>query len=713
MKMGPSTFLGSLPGRATLAALAVITIVFRFSNLGARPVMHDESMFAFYAYDAMQKMVAAPAKGPDGKPEPRGPVYTHMPIMHGPTLMLAAAALFALPSLGDSIRTARGMIAFVSILGMAAMLALWPRRMRPWLAPLLATSPILLFWSRFFRDDMLFCAVLTLGVLGIARGSTPGKWRAAWAVAGVTLMFSLLTIMENALFAYAAGATFGALWLGLALVRRRRPDWLRSLRRLRAPPLKGLGSPRRPTSTARAPASGGERAAPLVPPAPISARLPAIAAAWAPWAAGTACGFLLIALVYGRLVGQAPPEMDLAHSALKRALYPLFQASGWANLYASWQYWEGQHSIQRIGGPIHFHLPILATYELPLLLLLYAGLAWDASLRRGRAIVYAGVLAAWLALWLAWHFFVGAPVQGPSAGLVDRLLNFLHLEPDLSILALGALIAPLLTWSLLQLLEHRPLAAWLGWWAACSLFQYSVAGEKVPWLAIHIALPMYLMLGWVWAPLLRRRRPRAWKIFGALALAGAVIGFRADLRFLDKRAGDPRERLAFNHTSIPLDAAIKQRLRNWRSESERIPMRDRRVLLVDHPAAGGPSWPGFWYFRACGYVTATEPAPLFEQRWDLILGTREAMQPVLAKLNPEEWRTEELSLRDHWWAPWPEEAQWQSFLTGNPSGMGARGAPTAPIAASLRSLWRYYWDREPWTEPGGFPLVLVEPVQAR
>lgn len=719
MRSGPSTLLGSLPRLAALAALAIAALVLRFSNLSARPVMHDESMFAFYAFDAMQKMTSAPPTGPDGKPEPRGPVYTHMPIMHGPTLMLAAGALFAIPALGDSIQTARGMIAAVSLIGLAAMLALWPRRLRWWLAPLVVTSPLLLFWSRFYRDDMLFCSVLALGVLGVSRGATPGKWRAAWAIAGVALMFSLLTIMENALFAYAAGATFGAVWLGSRLLRRFRPGWARALRRLRPQPLSHLRAPAAAPRRAEAAGAQAEVAGqPSVAGASAAAPRPRNLRSLAPWALGTLCGLLLIALVYGFLVGQAPLEVDASPaSPLRRALLPLFRASGWANLYASWLYWEGQHSIQRIGGPIHFHLPILATYELPLAVLLYAGMAWDAGLRRARAALYAGSLAAWGALWFVWHRFIGPPAQGASAGVVDRLLDFLHLEPNGSVLVLGALILPMLIWSLLQLLEHRPLAAWLGWWAACSMFQYSVAGEKVPWLAIHIALPMYAMLGWVWAALLRNRPARTFQVFGGLALVGALIGFRADLRFMDERAGDPRERLAFNHTSIPLDSAIKHRLGDWRTQAAQVPQgpqvptKSRRVLLVDDPRSGGPSWPGFWYFRGCSYATTTEPASMMGQPWDLILGTREAMLPLLAGLDPERWRIHDLSLRDHWWAPWPEEARWQAWLSGGTAGLGSRGPPAAPIASSLRLLWRYYWDRVPWTEPGGFPIVLVEPAR--
>ena len=74
------------PGRSWAAAsiLAAMALVLRLVTLGDRPVMHDESMFAYYAYVFFDT----------GR-------YTHLPILHGPTLMLASGALFAI--FGDSI----------------------------------------------------------------------------------------------------------------------------------------------------------------------------------------------------------------------------------------------------------------------------------------------------------------------------------------------------------------------------------------------------------------------------------------------------------------------------------------------------------------------------------------------------------------------------------------------------------------------------------
>lgn len=45
-------------------------------------------------------------------------------------------------------------------------------------------------------------------------------------------------------------------------------------------------------------------------------------------------------------------------------------------------------------------------------------------------------------------------------------------------------------------LQKPPTTALLGFWVFTSLLAYSIAGEKMPWLTVHIALPMILLSGW-------------------------------------------------------------------------------------------------------------------------------------------------------------------------------------------------------------------------
>jgi predicted membrane-bound mannosyltransferase/DNA-binding beta-propeller fold protein YncE len=52
--------------------------------------------------------------------------------------------------------------------------------------------------------------------------------------------------------------------------------------------------------------------------------------------------------------------------------------------------------------------------------------------------------------------------------------------------------------------ESRRMALYLlAYWAVTSLLAYTIAGEKMPWLTYHIAIPMLMLAGWAFARLLR------------------------------------------------------------------------------------------------------------------------------------------------------------------------------------------------------------------
>lgn len=52
--------------------------------------------------------------------------------------------------------------------------------------------------------------------------------------------------------------------------------------------------------------------------------------------------------------------------------------------------------------------------------------------------------------------------------------------------------------------QSAPTLALLGFWAVTALAAYSIAGEKMPWLTVHITLPMILLSGWSVGQLIER-----------------------------------------------------------------------------------------------------------------------------------------------------------------------------------------------------------------
>ena len=133
---------------AAYALLIVLAASMRFWDLGSRAIGYDESLHLYYSYRLAE-----------------GFGYQHNPLSHGPFQYHAIAALFFL--FGDSEYTSRLPAAIFgtvlvalpyflrSRLGTAGALAT---------AVLLAFSPMLLFYSRYARND-IFMSVWTLGLI--------------------------------------------------------------------------------------------------------------------------------------------------------------------------------------------------------------------------------------------------------------------------------------------------------------------------------------------------------------------------------------------------------------------------------------------------------------------------------------------------------------------------------------------------------------------
>lgn len=120
-----------------LVALMAIALALRLFDVGDKALHHDESLHAQYTYQLFN-----------------GQGYKHDPLMHGPFLFHAGAAMFFL--FGDSDFTGRMLPAIFGtiLVGMPFFL----RKQIGWTAVLIAAllitiSPTLLYVSRFFRHD--------------------------------------------------------------------------------------------------------------------------------------------------------------------------------------------------------------------------------------------------------------------------------------------------------------------------------------------------------------------------------------------------------------------------------------------------------------------------------------------------------------------------------------------------------------------------------
>lgn len=196
---------------ALLAYVAIFAAAFalRFWDLGARALHHDESIHAKWAWDFAQGS------------------YHHNPTFHGPLLYLAQGFTFVVFTATDY--TAR---ISPALFGMAVVAA--PLALRRWLGStgtlaavaLLAFSPTLVYFSRFLRMD-IFLAVFLLAMV-VAMWNYLRSGRTRWLVvfaAALALAFST----KEAAFLFVAFALLYlngrfALHLARATLRARGMD---------------------------------------------------------------------------------------------------------------------------------------------------------------------------------------------------------------------------------------------------------------------------------------------------------------------------------------------------------------------------------------------------------------------------------------------------------------------------------------------------------
>ncbi|GAP15361.1 dolichyl-phosphate-mannose-protein mannosyltransferase/NHL repeat [Longilinea arvoryzae] len=179
-------------------------------------------------------------------------------------------------------------------------------------------------------------------------------------------------------------------------------------------------------------------------------------------------------------------------SAIFTVLYTSFFTNGqgfFMGLIASLGYWLSQQGVQRGSQPLYYYALIqIPIYEyLPAigaLVALYFGL------RYRRFMTWAGFSPA--------H----QPEDGttPETKIVelDEAKEPSEIEPDEPALAeaedadnnlIEAIEEP-------HAAQRVPVLALLLFWTFTSLVAYSLAGEKMPWLTLHIATPMILAAGW-------------------------------------------------------------------------------------------------------------------------------------------------------------------------------------------------------------------------
>jgi predicted membrane-bound mannosyltransferase len=522
-------------------AIFVLALLSRLWQLDNRALHHDETLHAEFSYAVFS-----------------GRGYVHDPLLHGPFLYYVGALVFFL--FGDSDYTARLGAAIFGIV--IVMLPYLLRRELGRGAALIASaylliSPVFLYVGRFIRHDPFAVVFELLALIGVVRyGATRQPRWLYLAAAALSLMFTTMEtfFLYTAIFApVLVIAFFWRVWKpGAAIVAGLAAAIVLLVFILPGHPerpfpgsdtaVRVSGEPYTcPWSQNPWPAESPmvvdpDRSGPLfdLPPLATADNSYALCVRHQPdndfgvyliklWQffrhPSILFGIVLVAGAAGGLYwriwrrrdaegttawerardsGDGTTAVFASLAVGRRALialgallsfYVTFFTAFFTNpvgaisgATGSLLYWLAQHEVKRGGQPAHYYLVQLAIYE-------PVALAWWIA---GLAIVAVALVRAWRRRAEA----AEAAAQDPRRDAIN--------------------------WSV-------ALPPLLAYWSVATFGIYSWAGEKMPWLTIHVALPIVLLGAWAaarvfaWWSAAVARQPRH-AIAGFLGIATIIFG---------------------------------------------------------------------------------------------------------------------------------------------------------------------------------------------
>ena len=472
------------------AVLIALALSLRLWDLGSRALHHDESLHAFYSWELY-----------------KGRGYEHVPFMHGPFQYFGTALTFILFGASDYTSRVWPVLFGTALVGLPFFLRGYLGRTGALIAAaLLALSPTLLYFSRFARND-IYIAFFTLALIvciwrylaerrdlylylaaGLLALSFATKEVTFITVAIFLLYLDLLVTYDlvgqlrqtqkldawGTALAYAVvlplAWLFVALWPLLGELRKRFS--IRDEFPAAGALLVLIGTLTLPQFAA------GVQKLPFVedkgPVVPEEETLRNVSVT-----------FCLIAAAYVGLIWRA--RVWLIAAGIFYAIFVLLYTSFftnmggfWTGIWGSLDYWLSQQHVQRGDQPDYYYFVLLPVYEFLPLIFALGGALWYAF--RG-SLLYKAIAVAALALVLILTF-VGDDLP---------LIGSYHIQVRF-VIVIGAML----------LLPLERFTQFLLFWMLAILFGLTVAGEKMPWLHVHLALPVAILAAKVLHDLLTR-----------------------------------------------------------------------------------------------------------------------------------------------------------------------------------------------------------------
>ncbi len=480
--------------------LFLVAIAMHLWNLGHMAMAHDELIHAYESWKFFTGRGPFSCAGeamPGATGTFKSDTYCYNPVYHGPTLYVTTLISYFLFGASDFTARLPQALSGIALVPMCWLLRpIIGKRTALLSAILVSLSPSLVYFARYARHDALMVLWTMFLVVGIFRWLHSGKaGDLALGAAGLALGWAthelvfILGFIVFTFFAYRWLWEYRPRWFqaatGLAIVGSGLIILARQLStaggetylvlgRLLGPAmLIGGGAllalllsfswEQAPVFTDRVRAMwDGRGNADPSRPRTFLGRLPS--ALW--WALGT---FLVIFTLLFSVFGT----------------YPLGFLDGW---YRGLQYWWlSQHEVARGGQPWYYYLMLLPVYELLAVLVTIGGLL----------SLVVGLIAGWLP--------VGRGAAAPDGAVTEPAPTSLRARRRVTVPAAVQAVDDGYTvvgdsggsrYATTKLSRAENLAQlfvpFTLYWGILSLIAYSWAGEKMPWLLIHTALPLTL-----------------------------------------------------------------------------------------------------------------------------------------------------------------------------------------------------------------------------
>lgn len=234
----------------------------------------------------------------------------------------------------------------------------------------------------------------------------------------------------------------------------------------------------------------------------------------------------------------------------------------------------------------------------------------------------------------------------------------------------------------------------LAWWAVMAFALYSWAGEKMPWLVIHIALPLILLAGLFVGEIVRTRNVWPRVAVAAIFILGALVEIHSTflLNFVD--GANPTEMLIYVQTSND----VKHVAAEVGTISRKLTGSKTLHIGLDTNDVGG--WPFTWYLRDYPHVTdATSfSGPVCNGQYC----------PVLIMLGPE-YDASQATLMQHyvvqkyrwnWWFPQDYMTWFPQHWSMVPQALQGRGSLLADLVGTPTD-WHHVWNWFVYRTPFG------------